>query len=94
VLQVDNARLAAGDFKMKYENGLNLRLSVEADTNGLRKVLDEMTISKSDLENQLESLTEEIEYLKKNHAEETKGNQVTTLGEVSVEMNAAPGIDL
>ncbi|KAM8946862.1 keratin, type I cytoskeletal 12-like [Pelodytes ibericus] len=94
VLQIDNARLAADDFKLKYENERALRISVENDTNGLRKLMDDLTMSKSDMESQFESLTEEVAYLKKNHQDELKSFQGTTAGQVSVEMNAAPGIDL
>ncbi|XP_063815874.1 keratin, type I cytoskeletal 10-like [Pseudophryne corroboree] len=94
VLQIDNARLAADDFKMKYENELALRHSVEADINGLRKVLDDLKFSKSDLQSHFEGLTEEIASLKKNHDDEVKGSHGTTVGQVSVEMNATPGNDL
>nr|KAF6450516.1 hypothetical protein HJG59_008388 [Molossus molossus] len=45
VLQVDNACLAADDFRVKYEMVLAMCQFVESDINGFRKVIDYNSIT-------------------------------------------------
>uniref|UniRef100_A0A8C3R6B9 Keratin, type I cytoskeletal 17 n=1 Tax=Cyanoderma ruficeps TaxID=181631 RepID=A0A8C3R6B9_9PASS len=88
------APMTVDDFRLKYETEYTLHQSVASDINGLRPLLDQLTLSRSDLETQLESLQEELIFLRKNHEEEMRGLQGQSGGDVNVEVNATPGINL
>ncbi|XP_037630056.1 keratin, type I cytoskeletal 18 [Sebastes umbrosus] len=95
VLNIDNARLAADDFRVKFESELAIRQSVEADIIGLRKLIDDTNMSRMNLESEIESLKEELIHLKKNHENEVMElrNQIAQSG-VRVDVDAPKGQDL
>ncbi|KAM4797089.1 keratin, type I cytoskeletal 18 [Rhinophrynus dorsalis] len=95
VLQIDNARLAADDFRVKYESELAIRLSVESDIAGLRKVIDDTNVTRLNLENEIESLREELIFLKKTHQDDVNELQAQIASSaVTVEVDAPKTQDL
>ncbi|NXY16219.1 K1C20 protein, partial [Atrichornis clamosus] len=94
VLQIDNAKLAADDFRLKFENEHLLRQAVEGDITGLLRVRDDLTLTKSDLESQIEAVTEELVFIRKNHEEDCDTLRKEVSRSVNVAVDAAPSIDL
>ncbi|XP_060898085.1 keratin, type I cytoskeletal 18-like isoform X1 [Labrus mixtus] len=95
VLQIDNAQLAADDFKVKYDNEMAIRQSVEADIAGLKRVIDDTNMTRMNIESEIESVKEELAFLKKNHENEVMElrNQISHSG-VQVDVDAPKGQDL
>ena len=56
----------------RYESELSLRQLVETDISGLRGILGELTVCRSDLEAHVESLKDDLLCLKKSHEEVRK----------------------
>eukprot|EP00069_Balaena_mysticetus_P003677 bmy_16713T0 len=93
LLDIDNSRMTLNDFRMKFEMEQSLRQAVEADINGLQKVLDDLTMQKSDLEMQYESLWEELVVLKKNHEDVGSWLLTTRWGEGGTEVQGQLGVE-
>ncbi|XP_015277983.1 PREDICTED: keratin, type I cytoskeletal 13-like [Gekko japonicus] len=93
LLKIDNNQMNVEDMKQKFETEYGLRQNVEADINGLQPILDQLTRSKSELEDEFVSLQEEICNLKKSHEEKLKSFKKRT-SEVNVKLSSCPGQDL
>ncbi|XP_077897198.1 keratin, type I cytoskeletal 40 [Ictidomys tridecemlineatus] len=93
-VQLDNCKLATDDFRSKYESELSLRQLVETDISGLRGILNELNLCKSDLEAHVESLKEDLLCLKKSHEEEVNLLRGQLGDRLNVELDTAPTVDL
>nr|DBA22305.1 TPA: hypothetical protein GDO54_013343 [Pyxicephalus adspersus] len=94
-LQMENAKLASDDFKRKYDTEKAFRVALETDLEGLRKVMDNLTIVRTDLEMEVEGMRKQIIYMRKSHEEEMRLAQAQKQGStVNVEIDAPKGADL
>ncbi|GAA6070562.1 keratin, type I cytoskeletal 50 kDa-like, partial [Tachysurus ichikawai] len=68
-VNLDNASLAAHDFRMKYENELAQRQTIEADISVLKRLLDELNLKKTELMMLIDTLKEDKVQLQNLHRE-------------------------
>ncbi|NP_001070122.1 keratin, type 1, gene c5 [Danio rerio] len=95
MLEIDNAKLAAEDFRVKWEAEATLCQSVERDCHALRRAKSDHDQFITTLRGDLDSLKEELYFLKKNHEEEKNALKSRLSNEqVNVEVDAAQGPDL
>ncbi|XP_061468966.1 keratin, type I cytoskeletal 18-like isoform X2 [Rhineura floridana] len=95
LLQIDNARLAADDFKHKLDAEQAVCDSVQKDTQGLRKMIDDTNFLRLKLEGDLESLREELAHLRKSHNEEVEAlNGLIAKSDIRVQVDNPQKHDL
>ncbi|XP_073401479.1 keratin, type I cytoskeletal 18-like isoform X2 [Dendrobates tinctorius] len=95
LLQIDNARLAADDFKVKLEAEQVICDGVHKDTQGLRKMIDDTNFLRMKLESEVENLREELANLHRDHKEEVAAMQaLIATNNVRVEVDAPKKPDL
>ncbi|KAA8592570.1 hypothetical protein FQN60_018025, partial [Etheostoma spectabile] len=95
LLEIDNAKLAADDFRVKWEAEATLCQSVERDCQALKRAKSDHDQIIATLRGDLDSLKEELYFLKKNHDEEMNAMKSRLANEqVTVEVEAAQGPDL
>ncbi|CAG5867365.1 unnamed protein product [Menidia menidia] len=95
MLEIDNAKLAADDFRIKWETELVMCQSVERDCVALKKAKTDHEQIIASLRGDLDSLKEELYFLKKNHEEELEQMRSRIArDEVNVEVDSASGPEL
>ncbi|KAJ8336803.1 hypothetical protein SKAU_G00380230 [Synaphobranchus kaupii] len=93
-LELDNAKLTADDFRMKYETEYNIRESVEADIAGLKGLKTEYDFSNQALRQEFQLLTDEFASLRTIHEQEVVALRSEMAGTVTVDLQAGETINL
>ncbi|KAM4594585.1 keratin, type I cytoskeletal 20-like [Fundulus diaphanus] len=94
LLLIENSKLAADDFKNKYEMEMNMRKMVEAEVLQLRGMRDCLTLAISSLETTVEETKEDLICMSNSHKEEMEQLRLQGAGKVNVEVDSDDSIDL
>jgi len=94
IVQLENMQGEAEKYKTKFADEAQLRRELEDDLASAKKDCDDAALSRFDLERRIESLQQEIEFLKKIHEEEVtelQGRLQTT--EIKIDMTPGPDLE-
>ncbi|TRY86175.1 hypothetical protein DNTS_030221, partial [Danionella cerebrum] len=81
---VDNANLAADDFRMKFEAELGFRQALEGDIANLRSLKREYESTNAVLQQELSTLSQELHGLRESHQQEASSLRGEMAGTVTV----------
>ncbi|XP_073764858.1 keratin, type I cytoskeletal 19 [Danio rerio] len=93
-LAVDNAKLAAEDFRMKFETELAMVQSVEGDIAGLRSLKQEYDATNAALQTELTALGQERSAIRDAHQQEMVSLRGQMAGTVTVDVKEIESADL
>jgi len=94
IVQLENMQGEAEKYKTKFADEAQLRRELEDDLASAKKDCDDAALARFDLERRIESLQQEIEFLKKIHEEEVtelQGRLQTT--EIKIDMTPGPDLE-
>ncbi|XP_069762736.1 keratin, type II cytoskeletal 8-like [Narcine bancroftii] len=93
--ELDNVQGLVEDYKTKYEDEINMRTERENEFVMIKKDVDESYLNKVELEAKLESLTDEINFLKEIFDEEIRDLQAQIKNTaVTLEVDTSRNLDL
>ncbi|XP_045072804.1 keratin, type I cytoskeletal 13, partial [Coregonus clupeaformis] len=93
-VEIDNAKLTADDFRVKWENEKSLRQCVEGDIGGLRNLQREFEMNITAMMQDLQGYEKERLSMTKSHEEELLSMRGGMSGQVKVDVQAAKSQDL
>ncbi|XP_055520460.1 keratin, type II cytoskeletal 8-like isoform X2 [Leucoraja erinacea] len=94
-VELDNVQGLVEDYKTKYEDEINMRTEKENEFVMIKKDVDESYLNKVELEAKLESLIDEINFLKEIFDEEIRELQVQIKSTaVTLEVDTSRNLDL
>jgi len=93
IVQLENMSGEAEKYKTKFADEAQVRRELEDDLAAAKKDCDDAALARFDLERRIESLQQEIEFLKKIHEEEVTELQ-GRLNTTEIKIDMTPGPDL